>query len=89
MVSKEVGLPRPRVEGLLREGVRWRVTYCWGAHRPDDSESGLGSLPQAGRERVPNQSAARKIARGRASKTYFFAQVIEDEDGPLLLLNEP
>ena len=89
MVQEEIGLLRPTVEELLRQGIRWRVSYCWGAHSPDDLGSGLADLPAGVLERVPNQSAARKLARGHTSKTYFFARLAEDEAGPLLLLAEP
>lgn len=88
IVNDEVGLLRPRVEEPLRGGMRWRISYCWGAHRPDDSGTGLAALPAGVLNHVPTQAAARRLARGRSSQTYFFARLVEEEDGPLLLLAE-
>lgn len=83
------GLVRDEAEALLRDGCRWRVSYCWGAHLPDETGVGMTDFPRGVLSRIPTPAAARRIARGRDRRTWFTAHVLEDEDGPVLLLAEP
>ena len=65
-------LTRQDVERAVRDGARWVVTFCSGAHH-EPTTGQCAPLPPGVLERVPSAAALRKIARGQSSKTYFHA----------------
>lgn len=79
-------LNRGQVEALMRDGVRWRVSYCSGAHTPDEIGAGA-PLPSGVLSRVRTAARLRKGTDG--SRTYFDARLVTDGLGQLLLLSEP
>jgi hypothetical protein len=89
-VTGDLGLLRERVDALLAEGVRWRASYRWGAFRREDVGRGLVDLPLRVLTHLPTEQTARRLAQGRLPhKALVRASLVEDEDGPLLLLVEP
>lgn len=71
-------------------GIRWRVTYCSGGRRKDDVGSGRADLPARVLNHVPNVVDARRLADGRRiTRTFFHAELVEDDHAALLVVAEP
>ena len=80
-------LTRQDVERAVRDGARWIVTYCSGAHH--EPRTGRGApLPPGVLGRVPSAAALRKVARGQSSKTYFHAALTSHGDEFVVELTE-
>jgi hypothetical protein len=80
-------LTRQDVERAVRDGGRWVVTYCAGAHQ--EPTTGRGApLPPGVLERVPSAAALRKITRGQSRKTYLHAVLARHGDEFVVELTE-
>ena len=79
---------RDEAEQLLRSGVRWHVTYCAGADRPDDKGAGLSDFPVSILAAIPNPAQKRKLAQGKHDRSYAFAKLTDESGEPLLLVEE-
>jgi hypothetical protein len=81
-------LLRADVEALLSKGHRWTVEYCAGGDLPPRTGLGFAGFPNGVLGHIPTPAAARKLVRRKSSKTYFYARLDTDHDGPVLRLEE-
>jgi len=81
-------LLRSEAEALLTQDCRWTVQYCGEDGPPRCAGTGFSGFPAGVLSHVPTPAAARKLARGHRSKTYFYVRLDGDQGGPLLRFEE-